>query len=64
MSRDPEQDFFADGLTEDILTELSRLRDLLVISWTSSFAFKDKDISIPDVARELDVQFVVEGSVR
>ena len=64
MSRDPEQDFFTDGITEDILTELSRFRELLVISRTSSFAYKGKSISIPDVARELDVQFVVEGSVR
>ncbi|MDA1101584.1 MAG: adenylate/guanylate cyclase domain-containing protein [Proteobacteria bacterium] len=64
MSRDPEQDFFTDGITEDILTELSRFRELLVISRTSSFAYKGKAINIPDVARELDVQFVVEGSVR
>ncbi len=64
MSRDPDQDFFTDGITEDILTELSRFRDLVVISRTTSFAFKGKDVSIPEVAKELDVQFVVEGSVR
>lgn len=64
MSRDEEQDFFTDGITEDILTELSRFKDLLVISRTSAFTFKGKDINIPDVAKELDVQYVVEGSVR
>ncbi|MDP6829558.1 MAG: adenylate/guanylate cyclase domain-containing protein [Alphaproteobacteria bacterium] len=64
MSRDPEQDFFTDGITEDILTELSRFRELLVISRTTSFAYKGRSISIPDVAKELDVQYVVEGSVR
>lgn len=64
MSRDEEQDFFTDGITEDILTELSRFNDFLVISRTSAFTFKGKDINIPDVAKELDVQYVVEGSVR
>ncbi|MBT3533934.1 MAG: adenylate/guanylate cyclase domain-containing protein, partial [Rhodospirillaceae bacterium] len=64
MSHDPEQDFFTDGITEDILTELSRFRDLVVISRTSSFAMKGRDLSIPEVAKELDVRFVVEGSVR
>ena len=64
MSRDEEQDFFTDGITEDILTDLSRFNDLLVISRTSAFTFKGKDINIPDVAKELDVQYVVEGSVR
>ncbi|MFP6699511.1 MAG: adenylate/guanylate cyclase domain-containing protein, partial [Alphaproteobacteria bacterium] len=64
MSRDEEQDFFTDGITEDILTDLSRFNDLLVISRTSAFTFKGKDINIPDVAKEFDVQYVVEGSVR
>ncbi len=64
MSRDEEQDFFTDGITEDILTELSRFNELLVIPRTSAFTFKGKDINIPDVAKELDVQYVVEGSVR
>jgi adenylate cyclase len=64
MSGDPEQEFFADGITEDILTELSRFRDLFVISRTSAFTYKGKALNIQDVARELGVQYVVEGSVR
>jgi adenylate cyclase len=64
MSGDPEQDFFADGLTEDILTALSRFRDLFVISRTTSFKFKGADKSAQQVAKELKVLYVVEGSVR
>jgi adenylate cyclase len=64
MSGDPEQEFFADGMTEDILTELSRFHDLFVISRTSAFEYKGKAHNIPEVARELGVQYVVEGSVR
>ena len=64
MSGDPEQEFFADGLTEDIITELSRFRDLLVISRNSAFVHKGKAVRIQDVAREFGVQYVVEGSVR
>lgn len=64
MSSDPDQEFFADGLTEDIITELSRFRDLLVISRNSAFVYKGKEVNIQDVAKELDVQYVVEGSVR
>ncbi len=64
MSGDPEQEFFADGLTEDITTELSRFRDLLVISRNSTFVYKNKPVNIQEVARALKVQYVVEGSVR
>ena len=64
MSGDPEQEFFADGLTEDIITELSRFRDLLVISRNSAFVHKGKAVRMQDVAREFGVQYVVEGSVR
>jgi adenylate cyclase len=64
MSGDPEQEFFADGLTEDIITELSRFRDLFVISRNSAFMYKGKASKIQDVAAELGVQYVVEGSVR
>jgi adenylate cyclase len=64
MSGDAEQEFFADGLTEDILTELSRFRDLFVISRNSSFKYKGKAVNVQQVARELGVQYVVEGSVR
>ena len=64
MSGDPEQEFFADGLTEDIITELSRFRDLLVISRNSAFVHKGKAVKVQEVARELGVDYVVEGSVR
>jgi adenylate cyclase len=64
MSGDPEQEFFADGLTEDIITELSRFRDLLVISRNSVFVHKGKAVKVQEVARELDVEYVLEGSVR
>ncbi len=64
MSGDPEQEFFADGLTEDIITELSRFHDLLVISRNSAFAYKGKAVKVRDVARDLGVQYVLEGSVR
>jgi len=64
MSGDPQQDFFADGITEDIITELSRFRELFVISRNSSFKFKGKPVEVQKFARELGVQYVVEGSVR
>ena len=64
MSGDPEQEFFADGLTEDIITELSRFRDLLVISRNSVFVHKGKPVNVQAVAREFGVDYVVEGSVR
>jgi adenylate cyclase len=64
MSGDPEQEFFADGLTEDIITELSRFRDLLVISRNSTFVFKGKAVKVQEVARELAVEYILEGSVR
>jgi len=64
LSADPGQEFFADGLAEDILTGLSRFRDLFVISRNSTFRFKGKAVDVRTVARELGVQFVVEGSVR
>jgi adenylate cyclase len=64
LSADPSQEFFADGLTEDILTGLSRFRDLFVISRNSTFRYKGKSVDVPTVARELGVHFVLEGSVR
>jgi adenylate cyclase len=64
MSGDPEQEFFADGLTEDIITALSRFRDLFVISRNSAFVHKGKAVKVQAVAREFGVQYVVEGSVR
>ena len=64
MSGDPEQEFFADGLSEDIITELSRFRELLVISRNSAFVHKGKTAKVQDIAREFNVHYVVEGSVR
>jgi adenylate cyclase len=64
MSGDPEQEFFADGLTEDIITELSRFREVLVISRNSVFVHKGKPVKVKEVAREFAVDYVVEGSVR
>jgi adenylate cyclase len=64
MSGEREQEFFVDGMTEDIITELSRFRDLFVISRNSAFVYKGKAVNIQKVAQELGVQYVVEGSVR
>ena len=64
MSGDPEQEHFADGITEDIITELSRFRELFVISRNSSFKFKGRPVEVQKFAGELGVQYVVEGSVR
>lgn len=64
MSGDPEQEYFADGLVEDIITTLSKLAGLRVIARNSSFVYKDKAVDIREVARQLGVQYVLEGSVR
>lgn len=64
MSADPEQGFFADGITEDIITGLSRFPNLIVIARNSTFTYKDKAVNVNDVGRELGVAYVVEGSVR
>ncbi len=64
MSGDPEQEYFSDGMTEDIITALSRLRWLFVIARNSTFAYKGKAIDIKQVGRELGVRYVLEGSVR
>ena len=64
MSGDPEQEYFSDGITEDIITELSRFRSLFVIARNSSFHYKGRSPKIQDVGRELGVAYVVEGSVR
>ena len=64
MSGEPDQEFFADGLTEDIITELSRFRGLFVISRNSAFVYKNRAVRIQEVAAEFGVQYVVEGSVR
>ena len=64
MSGDPEQDFFADGMAEDIITALSRCSGLFVIARNSSFIYKGKAVDIRQVGRELGVNYVLEGSVR
>src|SRR6202030_2687737 len=64
LSGDPQQDYFSDGITEDIITELSRFSDLLVIACDSSFQYKGKAVDIRQVGRELGVRYVLEGSVR
>ena len=64
MSCDPEQEFFVDGLSEDIITELSRFHELLVISRNSTFVHKGKAVKVQEVAREFGVDYVLEGSVR
>lgn len=64
MSSGPDDEYFADGMTEEILNSLARLPDLLVTARTSTFAFKDLDESIPEIAAKLGVAHVVEGSVR
>jgi adenylate cyclase len=64
MSGDPEQEYFADGMVEDIITALSRFKELFVIARNSSFVYKGKAVDIQQVARELGVRYVLEGSVR
>jgi TolB-like protein len=64
MSGDPDQEYFADGVVEDITTALSRFRSLFVISRNSSFTYKGRSIDIRQVGRELGVRYVLEGSVR
>lgn len=64
MSAEPDQEFLSDGIAEDVLTELSKLRWLLVIARNSSFTYKQKPVDIRQVGRELGVRYVLEGSVR
>ena len=64
MSKDPEQDYFSDGITEEIITALSKVPNLFVIARKSTFSYKGKPVKIRQVAEELGVRYVVEGSVR
>jgi adenylate cyclase len=64
MSGDPEQDYFADGMTEEVITALSRCKWLFVIARNSSFTYKGKTVDVRQVGRELGVRYVLEGSVR
>jgi adenylate cyclase len=63
MSGDPEQEYFADGMVEDIITALSRFKELFVIARNSSFVYKGNAVDIQQVAHELGVRYVLEGSV-
>ncbi|MGH9811205.1 MAG: winged helix-turn-helix domain-containing protein, partial [Terriglobia bacterium] len=64
MSGDPEQEYFSDGISEDIITAISKLRWFLVIARNSSFTYKGKSVHLKQIASELNVGYVVEGSVR
>jgi TolB-like protein len=64
MSDEPARDYFADGMTEDIITELSRFRWLFVIARNSTFTYKDRAVDVKQVGRELGVRYVLEGGVR
>jgi len=64
MSSDPEQEYFADGIVEEIITGLSRFRSLFVIARNSTFTYKGRSVDVKQVGRELGVRYVVEGSVR
>ena len=64
MSGDPDQDYFADGITEDIITALSKFRWFFVIARNSTFVYKGRAIDVRDVGQELGVRYVLEGSVR
>ena len=64
LSGDPEQEYFSDGIAEDIITTLSRFHQFFVIARNSSFTYKGRAVEVKQVARELGVQYVIEGSVR
>ena len=64
MSGDPEQEYFADGMVEEIITALSRFQHLFIIARNSSFTYKGRAVDVKQVGRELGVRYVMEGSVR
>jgi len=64
LSNDPEQQYFADGISEDLTTDLSRIPEMLVISRNTAFTYRDKGVSTRQIGRELGVSYVLEGSVR
>ena len=64
LGGDPEQEYFSDGITEDIITELSRFRSLFVIARNSTFSYKGRAVDVRTIARELGVRYVLEGSIR
>jgi len=64
LSNDPEQQYLADGITEDLTTDLSRIAGMVVISRTTAFTYRDKPIEVRQIGRELNVRYVLEGSIR
>jgi len=64
MSEDPNHEYFCDGITEDLITDLSKISDLFVIARNSTFVYKGQPVKIKQVADELGVRYVLEGSVR
>ena len=64
MSDDPEQEYFSDGITEDLITDLSKVSELFVIARNSTFAYKNKSVNVQKIGKELRVHFILEGSVR
>ena len=64
MSSDVEQEYFSDGITEDLITDLSKVSGLFVIARNSSFSYKGRSVKVQDIARDLGVRFVLEGSIR
>ena len=64
LSGDPSQDYFADGITENLTTELSRIRDSFVIARNTAFTYKGKNVDAKEIGKELGVRYVLEGSVQ
>src|SRR5260370_24496077 len=64
MSGDPEQEYFSDGITEDIITDLSKVSGVFVVARNTAFTYKGKTVEVPEVAKRLGVNFILEGSVR
>src|SRR5438046_9609005 len=64
MSGDPEQEYFSDGITEDIITDLSKVSGLFVVARHTAFTYKSKTVKVEQVGQELGIDFVLEGSVR
>src|SRR5213082_909822 len=64
LSNDPEQQYFADGITDDLTTDLSRLRNVLVISRSTAFTYKGQQVDAKQIGGELGVRYVLEGSAR
>ena len=64
LSGDPEQEYFADGMTEDLITDLSKISGLFVIARNSTFTYKSQQVKVRQVAEDLGVRYILEGSVR